>query len=289
MKKFNLNGNVTDGEKWSVSLENRGINYGDGIFETLRYAHGRLNFWEDHYFRLMASMRIVRMEIPMQFSPEYLQQQIENTLEANNLLKETARVKILVLRQPGGFYIPEQSNIDFVITVKQLPEANYQLNEQGLIIDLFKDYYKPQGLLANLKTTSAQLYTVAGVFCKENQCDELILLNSHKEVVEAISANVFILTHENEIWTPPLESGCLKGVMRKNVIRLLGEMGYPVREKSFNPFALQKAQEIFFTNAIRGIQWVGRYRKKEFGNQLSQKLVKRLRAEVSLPQEIKSN
>ena len=282
MVQFNFNGSIHTGSTLEVNINNRGVNYGDGIFETLRYAHGRLNFWEDHYFRLMASMRIVRMDIPMNFSPEYLQQQIEKTLKANALENAAARVKIVVLRKPGGYYTPQHREINYLITVSELPEANYRLNPKGLHIDLFKDYYKPQGLLANLKTTSAQLYTVAGIFCKENNWDEVILLNSQKEVVEAVSANIFILTAENEIETPPLESGCLKGVMRKNVIRILGEMGYEVHERAFNPFALQKAQEIFLTNAVKGIQWVGRYRKKEFGHDLSTKLVRRLQADVAL-------
>jgi uncharacterized protein YndB with AHSA1/START domain len=65
----NLNGNLT--EKASVSFDNRGLNYGDAVFETLRFSGGKIYFWEDHYFRLMASMRILRMEIPMNFTMEF--------------------------------------------------------------------------------------------------------------------------------------------------------------------------------------------------------------------------
>jgi branched-chain amino acid aminotransferase len=279
---FNLNGEIQTGTQLAVSLNNRGLHYGDGMFETLRVGRGKIYFWEDHYFRLMASMRLVRMEIPMHFSPEYLEGEIQKTLEANDLKSGHARIKILVTRQPGGYYTPTKADVDCLITAEPLDEATYTLNDKGYQVDLYKDFFKLSGLFSNLKTSSAQLYTVASVFRQENDLDECLLLNEQKAVIEGISGNVFMVNKAGELVTPPLSDGCLKGVMRKQIIELAQEQGYTVKEESFNPFALQKAQELFFTNVIRGLRWTGQYRKKSYQNTVAQDLTKKLNARILL-------
>ena len=77
----NLNGTLQSTQEGKVSINNRGLQYGDAVFETLKVVSNRINFWEDHYFRLMASMRILRMEIPMTFSMEFLENEILKTIE----------------------------------------------------------------------------------------------------------------------------------------------------------------------------------------------------------------
>lgn len=278
---YNLNGVIIRNKALTIRLDNRGLNYGDGVFETLKVLRGKILFWEDHYFRLMASMRILRMEIPMSFSPEYLEEQVALCLKEAKLEDQVARVKILVVRKAGGLYTPEQREVDFLIRAEVLDQANYELNEQGYEVELYKDFYKASGLLGNLKTTSAQLYTLAGIFKKENQLDECILLNEKKEVVEAISANLFMLKGE-ELITPPLSSGCLRGVMRKQVMRIAEELGLQVKEESFSPFALQKADELWLCNVLNGIRWVGKYRKKEYQKEWAEKVQKRLQTESVL-------
>lgn len=278
---YNLNGVIIRNKALTIRLDNRGLNYGDGVFETLKVLRGKILFWEDHYFRLMASMRILRMEIPMSFSPEYLEEQVALCLKEAKLEDQVVRVKILVVRKAGGLYTPEQREVDFLIRAEVLDQANYELNEQGYEVELYKDFYKASGLLGNLKTTSAQLYTLAGIFKKENQLDECILLNEKKEVVESISANLFMLKGE-ELITPPLSSGCLRGVMRKQVMRIAEELGLQVKEESFSPFALQKADELWLCNVINGIRWVGKYRKKEYQKDWAEKIQKRLQTESVL-------
>jgi branched-chain amino acid aminotransferase len=278
---YNLNGFIIRNKHLGITLDNRGLNYGDGLFETIKYSRKRLHFWEDHYFRLMASMRIVRMEIPLNFSPEYLEEQVMKTLTANKLENGAARVKILVVRKAGGYYTPQNDEPDFLITVSELKDSEYQLNEQGLEIDLFKDHYKLSGLLGNLKTSSAQLYTIAGVYARENNLDDVLILNEKKEVLESIKANLFLL-RGNELISPPLESGCLKGIMRKQILETAPQLGLEVKEEAFSPFAIQKADELWLSNSIQGIQWVGKYRKKTFGKEKAQEMVKRLNVKVAL-------
>jgi branched-chain amino acid aminotransferase len=278
---YNLNGFIIRNKHLGIQINNRGLNYGDGIFETLKFANNRINFWEDHYFRLMASMRIVRMDIPMDFSPEYLENQIRKTLAVNGLSEKAARVKLLVVRKAGGLYTPETNAVDFLITTEESSTPSFQLNEQGLNIDLYKDFYKNSGMLSTIKTTSAQLYTVASIFRKENHYDECLLLNERKEVVEAISSNIFIVKGDDLI-TPPLESGCLKGIMRKKIIEFAPQLKFNVKEESFSPFALQKADEVWLSNSIKGLQWVGQYRKKSYRQERAAEMLKKININIAL-------
>ncbi len=278
---YNSNGQITEGSQITIGLKNRAFNYGDGVFESIKFSNGRLNFWEDHYFRLMSSMRIVRMEIPLSFSPEYLEEQIRLTIEANGLTKQAARIRFVVYRKEGGLYTPESNDVEYIITATPTKNTSYILNETGLVVDVFKDFYKQKSLLSTIKSSSAQFYAVASVFRKENGLDECILLNDDKSVCEAISANVFLVKGE-ELITPPLSDGCLKGVMRKNVITAAKKLGYKVTEKSFSPFEIQKADEMFFTNASNGIRWVSQYKKKSFVNATALKLIPELNIAAAL-------
>ncbi len=276
-----FNGELKQGTNIELSLNNRALNYGDGVFESIKYSFNRINFWEDHYLRLMASMRILRMEIPANFSAEFIEDQLKVCIEANNLRSKAARLKILVFRKAGGRYTPDMNGVEYLITAEEWSNPSYSLNEKGLRIDLFKDFYKQAGLLSNLKLLGASLYTIASVFRKENELDECVLLNDNQEVVEAISANLFMVK-DREVFTAPLSSGCLKGVMRQQVLKLLPKLDYTVKEEAFSPLELPRADEVFLTNAIHGVQWVKFYRKKEYANQCAELLNKRLNVFVAI-------
>jgi len=93
---INNNGHLISSAEATVSVSNRGLAYGDAIFETIKTLNGKILFWEDHYFRLMASMRILRMEIPMAFTPEFLESQILELLNHNKSNSNSFRVKLTV-------------------------------------------------------------------------------------------------------------------------------------------------------------------------------------------------
>src|SRR5660398_143878 len=77
---INLSGRLVENDQANISVQNRGFTYGDSVFETIRVINGKIMFWEDHYFRLMASMRIMRIEIPVNFSPEFIEEEILNLI-----------------------------------------------------------------------------------------------------------------------------------------------------------------------------------------------------------------
>ncbi|MCY2688208.1 aminotransferase class IV [Salinimicrobium sp. TH3] len=272
----NINGQLFEKDEASLSIANRGFAYGDAVFETIRVVNGRIIFWEDHYFRLMASMRIMRMEIPLTFSPEFLEAEILQIVRENDLFDSQARVKFIVSRKPGGLYTPETNEIDYLITSEALADAFYLFKDDFYEVELFKDHYVTAGLLSTLKTNNRAVNILAGIYAKENEYHNCLLLNEQKNVVEAFNGNLFLVV-DNVIKTPPLKDGCLKGITRGKILEIVKKMPeYKIEEASISPFELQKADEMFISNVVMGIQPVKKYRKKEYKSEVAKTLLGRL-------------
>lgn len=269
----NLNGNLVEHE--SVLSQNRAFLYGDAVFETLKVVNGKVLFMEDHYFRLMASMRIIRMQIPMNFTLENLEQLILELASKNSCL-DSGRVRLTVFRNNGGFYLPTDRNVSFLITSSRLENKAYTFKEESYEVELYKDFYITKQLLSTIKSTNRLINTVGSIFADENGYQNCLLLNEEKNVVEALNGNLFMITG-NRLITPPLSEGCLNGIMRKQVLALAKkEEGLEVSEEPISPFDLQKADELFITNMIQGIQSITKYRKKEFAINWSKILLEKV-------------
>lgn len=269
---LNFNGKLLSSSDFCISNTNRAFRYGDAIFETVNVISGRIIFWEDHYFRLMASMRMLRMEIPMEFTLEYLQDEILKMIDANKNIPNL-RIRLSVFRKDGGLYMPNSNQIDYLIEVS---ENIYQRKEKYKV-DLYKDFYNYSGMLSTIKTNNRMLNTLASIYMKENELNNCILINENKSIAEAINANIFIVK-DNIIKTPTLKDGCIKGVVRKKVIEILSKSDdFIIEETSISPFEMQKSDEVFITNSIIGIQPVTNYRKKKFRTEVGDKIAANLR------------
>ena len=264
-----------------LTVSNRGFLYGDGVFETVKIVDGRVLFLEDHYFRLMSGMRIMRMEIPMSLNLEYFDRQLLDTALASNV-GDCARVRMTVFRNEGGFYLPATNDISYVITATSEALQLYQHRLADYEVDLYKDYYVTMQLLSTIKSTNRIINTTGSIYAKENGLQNCLLLNDNKNVIEALNGNIFMLTG-NRLVTPPISEGCLKGVMRKQILEIAAkEVGIEVVEEPISPFDLQKADELFITNVIIGIQPITRYRKKEYVTTLSAQLLDKLNQQIRL-------
>lgn len=259
---INYNGKISKSPP-TLSVNNRAFKYGDGLFETIRVTNNKVVFLEDHYFRLMASMRMLRMNISMDFTLEFFELEILKTARANDLTD--ARVRFTVNRKDGGLYLPTTNNIHFLVEVNPLTTKVKTTYE----IDLFKDYSVYSGMLSTLKTNNKVLNVVGSIYADENGLDNCVLLNEKKQVVEALNANIFLVKDKNII-TPPLSEGCIKGIFRKKLIEFISKDDtLTIEEKEISPFELQKIDEVFLTNAIVGIQSVTKYRKKNYKTEVS--------------------
>jgi len=142
---------------------------------------------------------------------------------------------------------------------------------RGLIVDIYAEHRKPAGELARLKSNNALLFVMAGLFKKQQGCDEVFLLNQHGNLCEGLSSNLFIY-YGSVLYTPALTEGCVEGVMRRAVMELADRINIPVVEAQIHPEILEQADEVFCTNAVRGVQWVMGYRQKRYFNRISKML-----------------
>ncbi|TRX00438.1 aminotransferase class IV [Flavobacterium gawalongense] len=275
---INFNGTIVSQDA-NILTQNRAFLYGDAVFETVKIINNKILFLEDHYFRLMSSMRVVRMEIPMNFTMEYFEEQILSLVK-NNSLDDSARARITIYRNDGGYYLPQNNTISFLIHAIALEEKFYSIDQKEYEVDLYKDFYVTKQLLSSIKTTNKILNITASIYANENGLDNCILLNDSKNVVEALQGNIFMLLG-NKLITPPVSEGCLNGVMRKQILGLAKKIAnLEVVEQVISPFDLQKADELFITNVIKGIQPITKYRKKEFTTKLANELVEKLNEAV---------
>lgn len=276
----NYNGTIQESSAALIEF-NRGFLVGDAVFETIKVVNNKVLFLEDHYFRLMASMRICRMEIPMLFTMEYFEEQIIR-LVASFPQNLSFRIRFSVYRAGAGFYAPVSNEVEFIVTAIPLQQDVYQIEKEQYEVELYKDFYVPKQLLSTLKTNNKMLQIVGTIFAKENGYDNCLVLNDEKNVVEGLQNNIF-MKRGNEIITPPISEGCLNGIMRKQVLELLKKMDdIVVNEAIISPFDLQKADELFLTNVISGIQPITKYRKKSYSIDFSKEIVKQLNSTLSL-------
>ena len=276
---INFNGTIVS-QDTSILNQNRAFLYGDAVFETVKIVNSKILFLEDHYFRLMSSMRVIRMEIPMDFTMEYFEEQIL-ALARSKELEFSARARITVYRNDGGYYLPLDNTVSFLVNVENLDNTLYSISQKEYIVDLYTDFYVTRQLLSSIKTTNKIINITGSIFANENALDNCLLLNDSKNVVEALQGNIFMLKG-NTLITPPVSEGCLNGVMRKQILSLARKIEHiDIVEQAISPFDLQKSDELFITNVIKGIQPITRYRKKEFASNIAKVLVQKLNEAIS--------
>ena len=276
---INCNGNIQNNSNLAIE-NNRGFLFGDAIFETIKVNGTKILFLEEHYLRLMASMRICRMEIPMHFTMEFMEEEILKlvAIQTNNI---SHRIRFSVFRHSDGLYAPTSNDVQFICTWSQLSSLNYGYSDAAYEVELFKDFHVSKHLLATLKTNNKMINVVASIFAKDNGFQNCLLINEDKNVVEATNGNLFMKIG-SQLITPPISDGCLNGIMRKQIIAIVNKMEtIEMIEKSISPFDLQKADELFISNVITGIQPITKYRKKEYTSEVAKEITNLLNALIN--------
>ena len=274
-KQFiNFNGDILPADQQVLTIANRGFKYGDGLFESMRLLRGKLMFAELHAERIRKGLKVLKMDSWSHIDSWFLNEKVEELVRRNKTGPD-ARIRLTAFRNGEGLYNPSANHMAFVLEATQLSDSLYKLNEKGLIIDVFDEITKPVNILSNLKTCNSLIYVLAGIFKNQNSLDEVIVLNSNGFLCESMSCNVFAV-YDRKLYTPALSEGCIAGVMRQVVIKLAKENGIELIEAQISPDILNEADEVFLTNAARGIQWVMGYNSKRYFNEVSRFLNEKL-------------
>jgi len=278
MAWLNYNGKFYKDDALITGASNRGLRYGDGLFETMKLKNGQLVFDNEHFARLWKGMAVLQFAIPKHFTPEKLQEEAIQ-LAIKNQHEKIARIRITVFRGNGGLYDTADHSPNYIIETWPLPEANGELNSNGLDIGIYTAVKKSYDILSNLKTNNFLPYVMAALEAKKQKWNDALILNSNGRICDSSIANIFLVKDET-IYTPALSEACVAGIIRKHIITQLPLIGYSCVEKEITIDELLNADEIFLTNSIYNIRWVKHIADKTFGNWLTQKIYAGLQSTI---------
>lgn len=270
-------GQILRSDKLLISPNNRSYRYGDGCFETIKVLHGKIMLADYHFERLFSSLETLHFKKPGYHSAGWLEKQILSVVEKNGHAKR-ARVRVSVTRGDGGIYDEQNHYPYFLIQSWPLQPATQVLNENGLVIDIYKDARKTADLFSSIKSNNYLPYLMGALWAKEHHLNDAIMLNPDNRVADATIANVFIVK-DGSIKTPALTEGPVNGVMRRYLLHLLRKENIPVEEGMITVDELLEASELFLTNAIHGIKWVKQLGNSHYTNATAIRLYKILKSE----------
>jgi len=272
-----VNGSLVERSNAYLAPDNHSYRYGDGLFETMKLLKGNILLEEYHFERLLFGIKTLKFKIPPLFTKQKIGDQVRKLCIKNNC-EELARVRLSVSRGNGGLY---DCDNQFSYLIESWPLEQTGFNENGLIIDIFPDARKSIDIFSNLKSANYLPYVMAAIWAKENKLNDALILNQHERICDATIANVFWVK-DDKIYTPPLNEGCVAGVMRQWILDLSPDSyrdqisDFSVNEAVLTKNILLNADEIFLTNVITGIRWVKQCGDKIYDNKIANKFFAKL-------------
>jgi branched-chain amino acid aminotransferase len=270
----NINGQIYANDDAFISIFNTSLISGDLIFENIIVSRNKVLFYEDHYFNLLSSMRILKIKIPMSFTPEFLEKQLLSLYAKSGFVDDNILMRILICNNVASKVNP--NSVKYYIYDTQ--KINYSsINFEKYTLDVFKDYFKNTGLLSNLTTNNQLIQRIGLRYCQENDFNDCVILNNSKTISESLNGNIFMVMND-KVFTPPLNDGSNNNVIRTKIIELINNdiEGFDVIEQSLSVFDIQKSDELFISNINFGIQSVRKFRKKVFTDEITSLIMNKL-------------
>lgn len=239
-----LNGNLVPHKKVPRSQI-----YADGIFETIGIYNRKILWFSKHYQRFMRGVRTLKYELPEGFSETYLKSQVQDLIQLNQI--QNGKVRILCTRKEGGLYYPTVNQVNLLIQTFPLDEI-YTWKNEGIKVGIYNQILLYPSVLKQFKNCNALPYVLAAHDAYSKQLNDNILLSYQNQIAELSNSNIFFVK-KHQLYTPDLNTGCLQGIMRENIIEIAEKLYIPFKKESISPEELYEVTEIFATNAIQGI------------------------------------
>jgi branched-chain amino acid aminotransferase len=265
------NGQVLPNNLPTINFGNRGHLYGDGVFESIRVVNGKAVNVENHYIRLVEGAKALKMHVSDLLTKEMLDQKLAELIHKSQI-KEGAKCRVSLDRCPGGDYLPASNESNLYIDIQPLEKNFFELNSFGIEMDIYLDLKLEKSFLSKFKTKNGLKYVMAALFAQEKGLGDVFLVNDKGQVIETSNSNIFVV-HNGVLYTPGIDDGCIAGTMRMQVINLALANNIKVYECPIMPQNLLSADEIFLTNAIQGVRWVGGFRTKKYSNTMARRFV----------------
>lgn len=262
---FVHNGQLFREGKAIITPDNRSFRYGDGLFETMRIIKGNILLKSFHFERLLKGMKLLQFDIPEFFTPSQLEEDILSLCKKNRI-EDKAVIRLVVYRSDGGLYDLDDMRPNYIIQSMALQQYTViPAQDAGLVIDIYPEGLKACNIFSEIKSNNFLLYVMAAIYARNNKLSDSLILNQYGRIADATIANVFWIKNQ-KVYTPSIEEGCVAGVTRRFLLQILLSAGYTVQEQSLCLEDLLDADEIFLTNAVRGIRSVGKCRNRNYSS-----------------------
>ena len=240
-----INGAVRPADDATISLFDRGARDGEGIFETLRVYGGQPFAWERHLERMV--LAAAELGFPVPPGPARLREGLGELLEAERLADAVARITV-TRGIPGG----RPTRTGCWIEAEPVAARLWSGARRGAARAIISRRAFEPGALGRYKTTSRLAYHLAREEARAARADEAILVSPAREVLEGATSNLFAVLG-GEVVTPPLSCGILPGITRALVRASCAELGMPCHEEHLDRRRLERAEEVFLTNAVQEV------------------------------------
>lgn len=239
---------LVNGEaKQTISAYDRGLHYGDGVFETMFVQSGRIRLWDEHWIRLLEGCQRLNINAPNRI-------QIEKEIESLCQKESRAVIKLIVTRGDGprGYRVPTEEHVTHI--VYRYPWSDYpaEYSIEGINVRTCTMRLSENPLLAGIKHLNRLEQVMARNEWTSDEFQEGLMLSSQGYVVDGIMSNLFVVK-SGCLLTPDLSLCGVMGVMRHSIIKIAQSLGITVQVKSILPGELELMDEIFLTNSLFGI------------------------------------
>ncbi|MEM7108719.1 MAG: aminotransferase class IV [Bacteroidota bacterium] len=230
--------------KVTLPLNDRALQFGDGVFETMIYQHGKINYINDHLKRLHKALEILKMN-PFHLSKVEIVPIIKQLLIKNEI-SGTARIKLLVWRkgQKQRAYATSDKEINYLIVTSRCDPIDLTIVSQVGYSATTRNY---ENVRSSFKSLSSLHYVTAALERDDKGLDELILLDQDGNLSECIAANLFWIKGD-KIFTPSLSTGCINGIMRQQLIKWCQDLQIDLVQSISQPKSLKSAEYVFCLN-----------------------------------------
>jgi len=237
-----MNGQIIPGKEAKISVSDLGVQYGYGLFETIRVNKSSPAYLPEHLDRFNASWRTIIDPYPPDLTWEEIIQQV---IISNRLQDQTAAVKIMAtLGSPDT----SKGSPHLIVSAKPYVHRLSEKNEKGIHLITYPE--PRQTPLANHKTINYLYYYLAGKYAKEKKGDEALILNPDQTASETNTANIILV--KGNIASVPESISVLPGIMASMVCRHLHSIGFEIRKKPIYQQDFFQAEQVILTNSLMG-------------------------------------
>lgn len=273
------NGKVQPMHSVGAPMETRAFLFADGCFESMRWTQGKVPYLSLHVGRLRAALTARGIDVNPSLEEMTLSASLQEWAQTWGFSGD-ARIRLTAWRAGKGAYLPTTDEVEWVATAEPVEERGFELPAKGLDVDIYQDMVKPMTPTSRFKNLAADVYVQAARHARIKGWGDALILNQDQKIIESSRSNLFVVSN-GVLYTPSLDDGCVAGVMRAVVIRVALSHNVKVYECTLTPQALLQADELFLTNAVRGVEWVASYKTKRYFHAIAEKLATWIQEDAS--------